>query len=106
MLVVICFLLFCLLCGALWDYLSCNKFDIFATVLIILIAFCLFGTLYDILSPVEIKETIIITNDYEKYDLEIESGEPGRVKKIVTDSTNFGAMWKDKEEYVFLGWNE
>lgn len=69
----------------------------------LLLLLCIYGVFWDVSSPVEIiVSEEIITNDYEKYGLEIESDRLGRIRKIEKEATNFGAVFNDSTTYSFI----
>lgn len=83
-------------------------FDDTRTVLIMLailgVGVCLF--IYDVGSPVEITETLIRTDDYEKYDIDIDSDRLGSIKEIERDGIMWGSILKDSVEYQFIDFLE
>ena len=76
-------------------------------VIAVLLVFCCVGIfVYDVTSPVETIETEIVTNDYAKYALPIESDKLGLVRYIENNATRWGASAKDRDEYSFLDFVE
>jgi len=60
----------------------------------------------DITSPVETTERMVVTNDYARYGLDIESEKLGNVRIVTKDSTRPWAIWHDGVEYTFLSFVE
>lgn len=56
----------------------------------------------DFFYPYEATERTVITNDYEKYDLNIESDELGYIK-VLEYSGSDEFLFKPKPEHTFLG---
>lgn len=73
-------------------------------ILLIVLSAVSFGI--DYTSPVEITRTVVQTNDYETYELNIDSDKLGYVEITKYNPTRFSAEIKKKTEYVFKGFVE
>lgn len=72
-------------------------------IIAVLLVFCCVGIfVYDVTSPVETIETDIMTNDYAKYGLSIDSEKLGLVRYTENNATRWGATAKDRGEYSFI----
>lgn len=83
-------------------------FDDTRTVLIMLtiLGVGVYLLLYDVGSPVEITETLIRTDDYEKYDVDIDSDRLGIIKEIERDGIMWGSILEDTVRYQFIDFLE
>ena len=73
-------------------------------VIAVLLVFCCVGIfVYDVTSPVETIETEVVTNDYAKYGLSINSEKLGLVRYTENNATRWGASAKDRDGYSFSG---
>ena len=77
-----------------------------AVVTLWLMVCCLGAIMYDVTSPIETVETEIVTNDYAKYGLSINSEKLGLVRYTENNATRWGARAKDRDEYSFLDFVE
>lgn len=78
--------------------------DKILSILITLLSMALIA--YNILSPVEIvSERTFYTNDYAKYDLNINNDQIGVVKEVVTDAT-LPLAYKNETNYYFIDFKD
>lgn len=63
---------------------------------------CIGLIVYDKTSPVETTKSFIVTNDFEKYNINVVSDEPMRIKVVEEEATRFGAVFGDSTEYFLL----
>lgn len=57
---------------------------------------------YDVSTETTTTTTYLYTNDYEKYNLDIDSNKIGKIRVDVIDGTRWGSISKDETVYTFI----
>lgn len=91
---------FLVLMVTMWDVDKDDTVYHFIMTALFVISFVLI--IVDASSPVETTESYILTNDYQKYSIEIKSDKIGKIKVINKEATNSGAIFGYSRSYEFI----